>query len=70
MPPSVCRLETVQLLSKVPSYMVDVFRFLTFLAIGTASFGEIPYNARTGVVWLNMDGHMRRSVYGGLCIEI
>ena len=24
----------------------------------------MPSSAREGVVWLNMDGHMRRSVYG------
>ena len=57
--PVVCRLETIVegtcLLYKM--YTDVSFRFLTFLTIGTASFGEIP-SARAGVVWLNMDGHM------------
>ena len=43
---------------------IDAFRFLTFVTIGTASFGETFYNAphlpmqggMGGVVWLNMDG--------------
>ena len=58
--PVVCRLETIVegtcLLYKM---YIDVFRFLTFLTIGTAPFGEIQVSsARAGVVWLNMDGHM------------
>ena len=40
--PVICRLETIVegtcLLYKM---YIDVFRFLTFLTIGTASFGEI-----------------------------